>query len=69
MYNIFKHDKHGVWLQNNKKEVVLIERDFKNYAKEFLAMFLIHQGLTKQDAEQISKTIIKYRSGYIGVGA
>ena len=69
MYNIFKHDKYGIWLKNNNKEVVLIEGNLKDYAKEFLAMFLIHQGLTKQDAEQISKTIIKYRSGYIGVGA
>ena len=65
MFNIFKYDKHGIWLKNKDAEVVLIERNLLDYAEEFLAMYLTSEGLTKQDAKQIAKTVKEYKGGYI----
>lgn len=67
MFNIFKHDKHGIWLKNEDAEVVLIENSLVDYAEEFLTMHLIFEEVTRRDAEQISNTIIKYRDGIIAI--
>lgn len=61
MFNIFKHDKHGIWLKNKYNDVILIERDFLDYDRDFLIMYLVMEGINKLTAEQVTNTIEEYQ--------
>lgn len=50
MYNIFKTDKHGIWLKNENEEVVLVENNLKHYTKSKLKKWLVSEGLQISEA-------------------
>ena len=67
MFNIFKHDKHGIWLKNKYNDVILIERGFLDYDRDFLIMYLVMEGINKLTAEQVTNAIEEYQESIYSI--